>query len=688
MTQANNNFEGGSDTVTISTGNSGGTSGTAFDNVSGTPTFSVGQTRGTMAGKIATSASATQYVAWTTSVGTVTEAYGRAYCYFDIGSATNISLARFLEFRDGTGLACFIRPASTGRVTEIANAAGSIIATGSTAWAKNGWIRVEWHIIFSTTVGFIEVKLFNSADSTTPDETITTSSSEVLRASGTILRMGCTTSIANWPVSGGAQYFDDLVWGAASYPGPSGGTNVTINAPAALGTGLASPTSASVEGGPLASVAAGIAPAAVPTLTMGGQALAAGVAPAPTITKTGGDKTITAVPALAVGRSDTQALTVGVSPSAAVAQGIAGTGYGSEWGGGWGSGQAVHATLTLTGQALAAGRGITPDPQLAVTALATANAPGIPALPQITVTALALAAGVGEVPTISTGGPPITINAVAAIGTGLAPTPIPTVTVTALALALGVGPVPTITAGANRTFFPPAALSAGAPPVPTPQLSVTVAVALSAGISPLAAPTLSFTALALAAGRGNAPLPTITVTAVALATGPAPAPTVTAGNDRTINAALARSAGLGPLPVPTLLVTAVALSAGRGLVPTVSIGRTVTVVVALAVGQGQPPVPTFTFTAGALAVGRASATPGITVTAVAVANAYAPSAFPPFGAHPTVTDVTHAVILEAITGVTVTAGRSRTRVGHGRAGVQTGNGRTRSLVLTGGDTDA
>lgn len=224
MTQVTNSFEGGTDTVDISAANSGGASGDAFNSVPGTtaPKYSATQAaHGSLSGRFQTVAAGTHYLNWSTAAGTLTDHYGRVYVYLDIGAATNIGIVRFLEFR-AASLACFIRPAGTGRLTELADSAGSIAATGSTAWAKNQWMRIEWHIVHSTTVGTIDVRVYNTPDSTTIDETVSASGLN-LGANATSVRIGVTTSVANWPVSGGFCYMDDLVYGATSWPGPAAG---------------------------------------------------------------------------------------------------------------------------------------------------------------------------------------------------------------------------------------------------------------------------------------------------------------------------------------------------------------------------------------------------------------------------------------------------------------------------------
>jgi hypothetical protein len=224
VTQCSNDFESGSDTTVISGANSA--SPTALDSVINSPVFSATQkAHGSLSARFQTIGAGTQYMAWSTAGGTMTDHYGRCYVYLDIGALTNIAQVRFLEFRNASGLTCFIRPKTSGtaRVTEIADSGGGVAATGTTVWTKNQWVRIEWHIVHSATVGTIDVRVYNSADSTTIDETVSASALN-LGTDNNNLRIGVTTSVANFPGGTGTWcYLDDIVYGATSWPGPAGG---------------------------------------------------------------------------------------------------------------------------------------------------------------------------------------------------------------------------------------------------------------------------------------------------------------------------------------------------------------------------------------------------------------------------------------------------------------------------------
>jgi hypothetical protein len=77
-------------------------------------------------------------------------------------------------------------------------------------------VRVEWHVIHSATVGQVELKLFNDADSTTPTETLTGSSNYNTGTAAGGVHIG---SVGNLP-DGFIYWIDDIIVNATSYPGP------------------------------------------------------------------------------------------------------------------------------------------------------------------------------------------------------------------------------------------------------------------------------------------------------------------------------------------------------------------------------------------------------------------------------------------------------------------------------------
>jgi hypothetical protein len=236
VAELTNSFEGGSDGVAItqgSGGNSGGASGDFWDSVVNAPTFSnVQAAHGSLSGRIFTTSAGTKYLAWAGSLSVGADWYGRMYWHLNALTSASWSSARYLEIRSSAGLACFIRPATTGNAhyLELANAAGSIAATGTVGIPGNQWIRLEWHLVHSATVGSLEVRMWTTMDSTgSPTDTVSFTNNDTSTDLANI-RVGATTSQANFPISGGYLYIDDPLVGAATWPGPVGGV-VQLPAP-------------------------------------------------------------------------------------------------------------------------------------------------------------------------------------------------------------------------------------------------------------------------------------------------------------------------------------------------------------------------------------------------------------------------------------------------------------------------
>jgi hypothetical protein len=154
---------------------------------------------------------------WSTALGTVTDHYGRLYLYL---TAYPVSAIGGLVYAgQGATRGVRIDINSSGQLRGYDNPAAAAFPTFTNAVALNQWIRIEWHFVHSATVGQAEVKLFNTAESTTPTETQTGTNKNTL-ANATSLRFGTPES-----GPGGAYTFwvDDIVGNAAAYPGPVGG---------------------------------------------------------------------------------------------------------------------------------------------------------------------------------------------------------------------------------------------------------------------------------------------------------------------------------------------------------------------------------------------------------------------------------------------------------------------------------
>jgi hypothetical protein len=221
-----NSFEGGTNTVTISAANSGGASGTAFDVVTigtgATATFDTAHAaHGTLAGNITTTATSSQdFLSWTTAMGTQTQVWLRVYCYFTANPGVGLNLYRSLAT---AALSAGLQLTATGKLRSL-DSAGATVQTMTNSVALNAWFRVEAMILTSATVGQVEVKLFNTPDSTTPTETITSSANLNTGANMNTYRFGNTVSAANM----GPFWMDDLGLSTTGYIGPvvAGGSNL------------------------------------------------------------------------------------------------------------------------------------------------------------------------------------------------------------------------------------------------------------------------------------------------------------------------------------------------------------------------------------------------------------------------------------------------------------------------------
>src|SRR3990172_6382388 len=174
MTQVSADFELGADGSPILTTDSG--SATAWD-VRDVPSGSINYdnaqvAHGTLAAEFACGAG-TGRLEWTTALGTMTDHYGRIYLFMAGNPAANFRGP--MRFMNGAseGMCAWIN--SSGQFFA-RDALGSTVGTMTNAIATGSWVRFEWHVVHSATVGVIEFKLFNSSESTTPTETMTLTS--------------------------------------------------------------------------------------------------------------------------------------------------------------------------------------------------------------------------------------------------------------------------------------------------------------------------------------------------------------------------------------------------------------------------------------------------------------------------------------------------------------------------------
>ncbi len=224
MAQATATFEAGTQGNTIATSDTG--SANAWDAVTlpagtGSLTYDNTHVYGALAAKFtAGSTSTTAILQWSSvTLGSISDAFGRFYIWM---SANPGSINNIIQFRSTGTVRARIRVNPTGKI-ELINSSNSVVATSTNSVALSQWNRIEFHVTFSASVGFLEAKLFTSPDSSTATETIGTGVANLNLggASANEFLIGTISTQTNW-----THWLDNIVWGAASYPGPVGGSGL------------------------------------------------------------------------------------------------------------------------------------------------------------------------------------------------------------------------------------------------------------------------------------------------------------------------------------------------------------------------------------------------------------------------------------------------------------------------------
>ncbi len=225
-----NNAESGTDTATVTTGNSGGPNADAFTGVtigaSATLTYdSVHAAHGTLGFKIAIGATnQPTHVIWNT-VGGVTELWGAVYTYMTANPSSTIRGIAF--FSGGSLLGNLGAPNNTGLMQWKFPGDTSVGTLNDTAFTLNQWNRMEFHVIFNATTGSGEAQWF-AGDASTRTGTQATFTATNTGASCDEIRIGMnaasTTINYTW-------WHDDLNVNAVGFPGPGPYSSSPFRAP-------------------------------------------------------------------------------------------------------------------------------------------------------------------------------------------------------------------------------------------------------------------------------------------------------------------------------------------------------------------------------------------------------------------------------------------------------------------------
>jgi len=220
-----NCFEDGSPSTTLNSGGNGtaglGTSsGVLFDtivqNTGSSITYDTTHAHsGSQSCLVSTSSAVTCYGMWTSS-GSLTQGtqlWFRAYFYRTTNPTSTHSVVELTV----SGTRCAdVTSNSTGTLS-MRDANGNTIFTTTNTVPLNQWFRIEGYVVSNASAGQVELKLFSSADSSSPTET-KTSAATVNTTGGSInqARFG----IASGGVAGVSWWMDDVAMSVNGYIGP------------------------------------------------------------------------------------------------------------------------------------------------------------------------------------------------------------------------------------------------------------------------------------------------------------------------------------------------------------------------------------------------------------------------------------------------------------------------------------
>jgi hypothetical protein len=286
--------EGGTNTTGITTGNSGGASGTAFDSVSlgtgATATYDNTQARGSLAAKLATAGTAADCsLNYAAAVGALTQGWFRAYLYVPSNPGTQ---HRLIDAWDSTsGNLCFALYLTAAGKLMTVDTLGATISTTTASVPLSSWFRVELAVVGSATVGQTAIRLYNTPDSVTFDESLTSAATKNTRGSFNQYRFG---SAGDPMPASRTLWIDNLGVGGTGWLGPT--ASATITPTVVAGTTTIGATTVQAGSKALPAVVSATTTIGAPVLAAGSKpvpAVVAGVATVGTATVTTGS---TAVP--------------------------------------------------------------------------------------------------------------------------------------------------------------------------------------------------------------------------------------------------------------------------------------------------------------------------------------------------------------------------------------------------------
>lgn len=220
MTRLTNSFEGGTSGITISTGNSGGISGNAFDVVAigsaATLTYSSTEAaHGSLSGKYVTGASSVNVLTeWSTSLtgSSVSTCCFRFYGYFPSLPSSTMVVCSILN---GATEVLFVVITSSGTIQLKYGSGNTTAHTSTSAVAAGAWFRLEGFVVASASAGQVSFSYYAAPNSATATESYTSAASLNTGTGITVIRFGNPSSQASYTL-----YLDDVGASDTGYLGP------------------------------------------------------------------------------------------------------------------------------------------------------------------------------------------------------------------------------------------------------------------------------------------------------------------------------------------------------------------------------------------------------------------------------------------------------------------------------------
>lgn len=221
-----NSFEGGTDGAALTTGNSGGASGDAFDSVplnSGTVEYDTAVNRGpgSVTARCIGGAAAGPFLVYNASTftGADSELWFRWYMRITALPSATTSFATVRE-SDGSTTGLDLRLTTGGEIQMRAPATTRY--TSTLALTVDQWIRCELRVLSNASTGHFQLRLFDGAnvEGVTPDETVGDYTANWDTGDGTIggMALGWVTA----PGLTASMYIDDIAVADDAWIGPSG----------------------------------------------------------------------------------------------------------------------------------------------------------------------------------------------------------------------------------------------------------------------------------------------------------------------------------------------------------------------------------------------------------------------------------------------------------------------------------